>query len=371
MSKVKVMLAGIGGYGDGYLRRLFELSDKGSVSVEGLVEPFPQSCRRLDELNARGWKIYATLDEFYAEKDCDLAFISTPIQFHTRMIMTALSHGSNVLCEKPLTGDERDIDKLIEARDKSGKFVMVGYQWSHSDAILAMKRDIIAGVYGKPEFLKSIVLWPRNKTYFNRGSGWAGKIKDADGTLILDSVANNATAHYLHNIFFTLGETLNTSLEPASVKAELFRANKIENFDTSVISCGFANGAKSLYIASHATEKSFEPTFEYRFEKGVIEFDEGSGRRIVGKLSSGELREYGDPFAAQMNKVDIAVENCSAAKPFIPCGIEAASAQVRCIAECAKTPITDFPECRLRLGEGELTYIDRLFDELVSRYKKS
>ena len=35
-----------------------------------------------------------------------------PIQFHTRMIKKALSEGSNVFCEKPLTGDARDIDTL-------------------------------------------------------------------------------------------------------------------------------------------------------------------------------------------------------------------------------------------------------------------
>jgi predicted dehydrogenase len=371
MSKVKVMLAGIGGYGEGYLKRLFELSDSGKVSVEGLVEPFPQYCRRLDEVNARGWKIYATTSEFYAEKECDLAVISTPIQFHTRMIKEALSHGSNVLCEKPLTGDVRDIESLIEAREKANKFVMIGYQWSHSDAILEMKRDILDGVYGKPEFLKTLVLWPRNKAYFNRGSGWAGKISDADGTLINDSVANNATAHYLHNIFFTLGETLETSLDASSVKAELFRANDIENYDTAVISCGFSNGAESLYIASHATDKNFEPVFEYRFEKGVIEFDEDSGKQIIGKLSNGEIRNYGDPFAKQMKKLDIAVDNCNSNNPFIPCGIETSSAHVRCIAECSKMPIINFPESKIRLSAGNQVYVEGLYNELVTKYMQN
>ena len=369
MKKVKVMLAGIGGYGDGYLRRLIELSDRGEVSVEGLVEPYWQSCKRLDEIRARGFTIYDSLDEFYAEKSCDLAVISTPIQFHTRMIKKALSCGSNVLCEKPLTGDVRDIDELISARDESGRFVMIGYQWSHSAAILAMKRDILAGVYGEPQRLKTMVLWPRNKAYFNRGTGWAGKLRDSDGTLILDSVANNATAHYLHNIFFTLGGAPDRSLEPDKIEAELYRANPIENFDTAIISCGFANGAESLFIASHSTERGFEPAFEYRFSKGVLEFSETGERNIIGRLDSGELRDYGDPFADQLNKLNIAVANVGAEHPFIPCGIETASAQVKCIAECAKQPIIDFPESRKRIGDGELTYIDGLYGELVERYK--
>lgn len=375
MKPVKVMLAGIGGYGDGYLRRLFGLSDKGMAEVAGLIEPFPACCQRMDEVTRRGWKIFPSLDEFYKNNDCELAVISTPIQFHTRMIKKALSEGSSVLCEKPLTGDARDIDTLINARDRAGKFVMIGYQWSHSDAILSMKRDVLSGVYGKPEFLKTIVLWPRNKTYFKRGSGWAGKISDADGTLINDSVANNATAHYLHNIFFTLGKTLDTSLTPDTVKAELRRANPIENFDTAIIECGFTNGAKSLFIASHSTEKNLEPSFEYRFTNGTIEFDEGSGGHIIGKLNDGTSRDYGNPFADQLNKLDIAFNNVMKArngeKAFVPCGIETASAQTLCIAECQKQEIKNFPEERKRLAEGELTYIDGLYDELISRYKKA
>ncbi len=370
MNKVKVMLAGIGGYGDGYLKKLLAEADDGRFTVEGLVEPFPQACKRLADIEARGWKIYDSLEAFYAEKSCDLAVISTPIQFHTRQILCALSHGSNVLCEKPLTGDVRDVETLKKARDEAGKFVMIGYQWSHSDAILAMKKDVLSGVYGKPVFLKTLTLWPRNKAYFHRGSGWAGKKAGADGTLILDSVANNATAHYLHNLFFTLGPSMTESLAPAKVTAQLFRANPIENFDTSLIACDFDNGAKALYIAAHAVDKTVQPIFEYRFERGVLTYTEDDRKHIVGTLNDGTVRDYGDPFAASLNKLDYAIANVGADTPFIPCGIETAAPQVECIAECAKLPIVDFPPERLRVGEGELTYAEGLADELIACYRE-
>ena len=390
MAIIKVMLAGIGGYGDGYLKRLIELSDLGEVEVAGLVEPYPESCKRLDDVKSRGFRIYDTIERFYSESSCDLAVISSPIQFHTPMMLCALSHASHVLCEKPLTGDINDIDTLIDAREKSGCFVMIGYQWSHSEAILNIKRDIAAGIYGAPEFLKTIVLWPRNRAYFRRGSGWAGKIRDAEGRMINDSVANNATAHYLHNIFFTLGAAvssdLSVSLAPDTTTAELYRANDIENFDTAIISCGFNIGAdsavksqaispvKSLYIASHAVDRTMNPAFEYRFEKGVISYDENTGRSIVGKLSDGSTHDYGDPFESQFRKLDLAIANAACddrSKWVIPCGIETASAQVKCIAECTKQPIHNFAPERIRIGDGELVYADGLYDELVERYKQA
>jgi hypothetical protein len=55
------------------------------------------------------------------------------------------------------------------------------------------------------------------------------------GLGIFDSPANNATAHFLHNMFYLLGATRETSAAPAVVQAELYRANAIENFDTAAI----------------------------------------------------------------------------------------------------------------------------------------
>lgn len=370
MSKVKVMLAGIGGYGEVYLKRLFRLSEEGRVEVVGLVDPFPSE-KHADEINSRGWKIYGTTQEFYASASADLVCISTPIAFHTPMMLEALAHGCNVLCEKPLTGDIGDIERLENARDVSGRFVMIGYQWSHSDAILSMKRDVISGLYGKPRFLKTLVLWPRNRAYFNRGTGWAGKIIADDGTLILDSIANNAAAHYLHNIFFTLGDSIDSANSNFVVDAKLMRANPIENYDTAIINCTFDSGVSALYIASHAIEKVRNPVFEYRFENGTLSFEEADKGHIIGRMNDGRVVDYGNPFADDLKKLDIAVDNIFTGNTFIPCGIEAASAQVRCIAECRKFPIEDFPSDRLRITEGELTYVDGLYDELCGLYSEA
>ena len=87
----------------------------------------------------------------------------------------------------------------MEAAARKDGFIAVGYQWSYSSAIQKLKQDIHSGIYGKALQMKTIVLWPRNKAYFTRTTGWAGKVKASNGETIYDSVANNATAHYLHN----------------------------------------------------------------------------------------------------------------------------------------------------------------------------
>ena len=365
---VDIVLIGIGGFGNTYVNLLLsENPYNGKYNIKGLVDPYPDSCRKLDELKAMGIKLYNTAEEFYAENSADLAIISSPIQFHTRQIKCALANGSNVLCEKPLTGDDNDIDELIAARDKSGKFVSIAYQWSHNKAILDMKQDIIDGIYGAPVELKTIVLWPRDTAYFKRGIGWAGKLADSDGTLIRDSVAHNATAHYLHNMYFVLGDAINTALMPVKTEAVLYRANPIGTFDTALIKSTFENGATSLYVGTHCTNRSRDPEFVYKFEKGCITF---SNYKITGECYNGEKIEYGNPFEDENQaKLWLAVDNVINGTQKVICGIETAAVQVRVIAESHKYPIIDVPEEFIRPMEGkDGIYIDGWFEKLCDCY---
>ncbi|MBQ8758946.1 MAG: Gfo/Idh/MocA family oxidoreductase, partial [Clostridia bacterium] len=324
--------------------------------------------------------IYKTMADFYNDGGkADIALIATPIKFHTENIITALENGSNVLCEKPLCGDEKDIEKIIEAREKSGKFVYIGYQWSHSSAIEALKKDIMSGKFGKPELLKTLVLWPRNADYFSRGTGWAGKIKDADGALIYDSIANNAAAHYLHNIFYVLGDSLNEAKAPISYKADLYRANKIENFDTAVIRCTFDNGAEALYVASHAINKNLNPVFDYKFEKGRVLFSQDETPSEIADaplykkdcinaiMNDGSVTEYGNPFENACRKVYLAADAVRGNGTEY-CGVETAAVHTRFINDLQKNAeIKDFDKTRI-IVDGKMTYVDGLFEELIKKY---
>lgn len=363
---VKTVLIGVGGYGNTYVNAVLDDDRKDLCDVVGLIDPFPQSCKRLDEMLAKGIKIYDTIEQFYAEHTAELAVISSPIQYHTRQIIYAMQHGSNVLCEKPLSGDETDAEKLIRVREETGKFVSIGYQWSHSDAILNLKKDIIEGVYGKPEMLKTIVLWPRNHEYFKRGTGWAGKLRDSDGTLVRDSVANNATAHYLHNILYVLGNAIDSSLTPNSIKSLTCRVNPIETFDTALLECGFSNGAKAIYIASHSVEKTRNPEFEYRFENGAVTC---INNQITGICKDGKVINYGNPFANDRKKLWMAIDNVISGTKNVVCGIEAASVHTNVIAAIHKNEIHTFPNELIKTDNNNVDYCEGLYNALCSCYE--
>ena len=330
--KVNVVLVGIGGFGLIHLKEALEGKTKDLINITGVVEPYPQFCPKIDDVKARNIPIYATLDEFYKEHNADLAVLSTPIQFHAEQIMYCMKHGANVLCEKPLCADEKDIERISEVMKETGKFLLIGYQWSTSKTILKIKKDIMDGIYGELKSMKTLVLWPRNESYFKRTTGWAGKKYTTDGVAIFDSIANNACAHYLHNMFFLLGDTMGTSKMPVAIKAELARANNIENFDTSVINFTFDNGAEGYFIASHDTDKLIDPIFSYEFEKGkIVTPTNAQSGDLVGELNDGTVINYGkaDP-STNCYKLEVAVRLCMGEK-IDYCGLEGASVQTKVI----------------------------------------
>lgn len=328
---VSIVLVGIGGYGNSYIKALMEYDAPKQYKIVGVVDPKPENCNRLAQLQEVRVPIYNTMEEFYAENSADLAIICSPIQFHCQQASYALAKGSHVLCEKPLAPTIQDALKMVEAKTASGKMLGIGYQWSFSKAILELKQDIISGKLGKAKRLKTIVLWPRTHRYYHRNN-WAGKICDHRGIYVLDSVANNATSHFLHNMFYILGGKEDTSALPKSVSAELYRANDIETFDTSAVRVITEEEVEILFYASHAVQQYQGPVFEFEFEKATVCYgrDEENVKAIVVRWNDGTSKIYGNPDEGIESKIWTMIDAIKGLGT-IPCGAEAAMAQTLCI----------------------------------------
>lgn len=370
-TEVSVLLVGIGGYGAGYTDILLHGEHPVPTRIAGVADPFASRSPLLPELEALGVPIVDKPEEFYASNEADLAVISSPIQFHCAQTVTATRNGSNVLCEKPLGAVVQEAYEMIKARDAAGNWVGIGYQWSYSDEIQALKQDIRAGLFGEPKALKCLVLWPRDEKYYKR-SGWAGRIRDDKDRWILDSPVNNACAHYLHNMLYVLGEKTDLSARPVDVTAELYRANEIENYDTAALRAHTDTGVEILFVVSHAVEEKAGPVFRFEFEKGTVEYDADAGAEVIARLQNGTIKTYPSPDGLPRKKLWDAVR--AVTRPV--CGLEAAMMQTICMngAQESAPAIVDFPkELVWVTGEpgARRTWVESLFDTLKHCYEES
>jgi len=265
---LKVVLAGAGGYGETYVEALLGGDLSEYFNLAAIADPYAQNSRLYARFKDTV-PLYGRLEDFFAETSADLAIISSPIRFHYEQCAAALDNGANVLCEKPLVPTLAQFDSLEKKIHESGKILSVGFQWCYSEVMLGIKERILAGEFGKAVRCKCFVSWPRDRAYYARGGGWAGKIKAPDGEPINDSVASNATAHYIQNMLFLLGGSMEESAYLSGVSAECYRANDIESFD-SIAFRGEANGAEVFYAASHAVNYQVNPVMYYEFEKANV-----------------------------------------------------------------------------------------------------
>jgi predicted dehydrogenase len=286
------------------------------------------------------------MNELYAQADAapELVILASPISLHAEQTIRALENGSNVLCEKPLCSTTAQARQMIAARDRAGRIASIGYQWSFSDAIQHLKRDIAAGRFGRPKRLRTLVLWPRDRLYYSRNN-WVGRQLDpVTGAPVYDSPVNNACAHFLHNMLYVLGAQTDRSASPQTVTAELYRANDIENYDTAAIRCITADDVELLFYVSHATESPAGPLLSYEFENAVIRCT-GDGP-IVAQMADGTRLDYGTPSSS----VDLSKlwKTAAAIRDGTPveCGIEASMAQtqVMCAAQRSAPSIIQFPQ---------------------------
>jgi len=369
---VSVVMVGIRGYGLSMLTPLLDAEDKSGYRLVGAVARNPDKCDRLADLQAMGVPTYPTLKDFYATNSCDLVIISTPIHLHLPQTCEALANGSNVLCEKPVAATIQEAKQMIEARDKSGKFVAIGYQWSFCDPIGDLKRDIQAGLFGAPKRLRTLVLWPRNEKYYARNT-WAGVMRDDRGNWILDSPVNNATAHYLHNMFYVLGDKLDTSAVPVDVVAELYRAKDTENFDTGVLRCHTDTGVEIVFYSTHSVKETKGPVFSYEFENAEIQFGRNENEsNIIAHFKDGSTKKYGSIGTQNDKKIWDAIDSVNTGET-LACGIEGASSQTLALngAHESMPEIVDFPKSLIKVtGEpGERhTWVEGLHETFTNCY---
>ena len=372
--EVSVVAVAIGGYAANYIKLLLDEGPKRNVRLVGAVDPTAQRQPMAEELKQRGVPIYDDLASFYADHSADLAVIASPIHMHAPQTCEALAAGSHVLCEKPLAATIQDARRMADAQAAAGRFVAIGYQWSFSPAIQSLKADILAGRLGRPVRLRTLVLWPRRRSYYRRND-WAGCVKSPDGRWVLDGPAGNATAHFLHNMFYVLGDDVRTSAAPVDVQAELYRANDIANYDTAALRCRTEAGAELLFYTTHATSTERGPIFQYEFENATVVYDgDAAEGNIVASFTDGAEQAYGDPGADNMAKLWRAVD-CVRTGDSPPCTIAAATPHTLCMdgAQESHRPVAEFPAEAVEVaafGEDTLTFVPGLAEHLTQCYDR-
>ncbi|TVQ25884.1 MAG: gfo/Idh/MocA family oxidoreductase [Spirochaetaceae bacterium] len=273
-------ITGVRGYAGIHHTQISRLEAAGLVRLHAVVVPkfggmYDASDEDMQSLADRKLAIFDSIDEFLEQKpDIDTMFLPVGIPLHRDLSVRCLEAGYNVVCEKPLAGSVADADSMIDARKRSGKRLIIAYQFMYHPSIEFVRGLAQSGAYGRLLRADTLVLWPRKSTYFTR-NGWAGRF-ETRGVAVRDCPLNNACAHFFQNMLYVSSSDSEISSDLPVLRADNFRSAPIETADTQDVEAAEPHGPTLRMIVSHACEAQSNTFTVYQFEdKHVYWLHEG------------------------------------------------------------------------------------------------
>lgn len=141
--------------------------------------------------------VYSNYLEMLNNEELDIVSVCTPNFLHTEISIQALLGGVNVHCEKPLAMNAVEAKKIVDARNKTGKKLMVGLNNRFTNEAVFLKRYIDEGYLGDIYHAKAG--WKRRSGIPGRGTWFTNKEFSGGGVMI------DLGVHYLDLALFLMG----------------------------------------------------------------------------------------------------------------------------------------------------------------------
>lgn len=145
-------IIGFGGMGNHHYNHVTEEIDR--LTIKGVYDIKPQ---RGEYAQSLGLKAYESAEELLSDSDIDLILVATPNNFHKYYVEKALRAGKNVICEKPVMMDSKELSEVMQVAKECKKVFTVHQNRRWDRDYLLVKRELESGTLGKPFFIENRV----------------------------------------------------------------------------------------------------------------------------------------------------------------------------------------------------------------------
>lgn len=94
-------------------------------------------------------KHFGSYEEFLADPDLDIVYISSPHSHHLEHTLLALKHGKHVLCEKPMSINAAEVEIMVTEARARGLFLMEALWPPFQPSYLKAQEILYSGKLGK------------------------------------------------------------------------------------------------------------------------------------------------------------------------------------------------------------------------------
>ncbi|MGI6725559.1 MAG: Gfo/Idh/MocA family protein [Christensenellales bacterium] len=219
-----------------------------------------------------GLKVYSSLAELLGDGSIDLVTIATPNDFHRGLSISCLRAGKNVVCEKPVTLNAKELEDIMAVAKETGKLFSIHQNRRWDRDYLIVKKAIDEGMIGMPYFLESRVQGSRGAMH-----GWRGHKQNGGGMLLDWGV------HLIDQAMQLFPEKV------VSVNAHLFSLYSDEVDDNIKLLLRFESGT-SMLLEMATNCFILQPRWHVSGTEGTLVVEDWSCKgRIVKLREDGEM----------------------------------------------------------------------------------
>lgn len=269
--KHKLVIIGFGGMGgwhyENITKRIEAIEVVGAYDIRKEVE---------ESVKEAGLQWYSSLEEVLNDPKIDLVTIATPNDVHKDIAIACMKHGKNVVCEKPVTMNAKELEDIIAVRDETGRLFSVhqNRRWDKDYAII--KKIVEQNTIGKVTMIENRVQGSRQAMH-----GWRA-FKINGGGMLLDW-----GVHLIDQLLCMIPAPL------TGVYADLQSIYSEEVDDNLKIMLKFENGVSAIV---EVTTNCFINQARWHIigEEGTAVVEDWSCKGKIVKLNSEEAMEWAD-----------------------------------------------------------------------------
>lgn len=270
--------------------KLVALMDVEENKLEQVSVKYPQA------------RCYTREKDLLEDDDVQAVYIATPAYLHFRQTVQAAEAGKHVLCEKPMTTNLKNAEKMVNACEKNQVNLSIGYMMRYHAHHQRIKKIIDQNMLGKPIFacIRFSFWYPPIE------GAWRQDPKLGGGGSLMD-----AGSHSL--------DLLDTLLGPIA-EIDCYTSSLIQNYpveDTAAVMLKFKQGQLGFIESNFSVPSELSQSYlGIEAEKGaVIALDtlgqESTGKTVVKKIKSDGTLTEGKVSVPLINMYQAEIEDFS------------------------------------------------------------
>ena len=208
----------------------------------------------------------ATLMEIADDPEIDAVIIASPTDQHAEQILEAVQGGKHIFCEKPIDLNMDKVRECVDAVEKAGIQMMIGFNRRFDSNFDAIKKNIDNGEVGKVELVQI--------TSRDPSAPPVDYLKSSGGLFVDMMIHDFDMARYL------LQDEVVEVFATGSVLTDP-EIGKIGDLDTATATLRSASGSIAVITNSRRASYGYDQRVEVHGSKGMVRADNLRGTSVT------------------------------------------------------------------------------------------